>query len=371
MKKYLLSLICVIICISMLVSCNYESTNDQSLTDGDSNTVEDKVTDGNNENDGDNDGENDSDKNGGQTTQTSTLLFDYSISHKIMACDGKNKSIVIFDMNTCSDGRWLGLTKKDAVVWEFKGDYGFTGMKYRYSPYFGKYVVAFSGNAGNSVCGIIDYDTKELLWSTEAGSGFNAHGIEMLPNGDVVLFGSSGKVCYYPISTPNGGTQCSQTMYLAGAHDGIYDSDKQTVWVAYDWGVRGYKVNDGRLEEAGDASFGTEFTDKGGHAIVPCYGESGKYWVSAWQQVFLFDTDAMTLTKSFDALEAKGIAYFSDETMVLTLARIGSYDYAWETNTLIVKTKNIVYGEERYVGKHIAFSDRMFYKIIEMNPNYK
>ena len=46
MKKYLLSLICVIICLAMLVSCNYESTNDQGLTDGDSNTVEDKVTEG-------------------------------------------------------------------------------------------------------------------------------------------------------------------------------------------------------------------------------------------------------------------------------------------------------------------------------------
>ena len=305
-----------------------------------------------------------------EPTNIPNSFFDYNLEHKIIATDSKNRKLVVYDMNKCIDERWNQLRNDDAIVWEWGEKSGISSAKYRYSQYYDRYVMIIATNSAGW-CGIVDYETQEVLWKAQAN--YNSHGIEMLPNGDIVVIGSEpGRILYFPL-TQNGESSnpTSQEILLPGAHDALYDPDRETLWVVYDHGVQGYKIDENnQLIETLNVKLGEEEEDTWGHAIAACYGQKGKYLVSAWKYIYVFDAENGTMERAYNALEAKGIAYFEDGTTVMTLARVGTHSKDWLTNSFNIRTRKLKNGEEFISESYVSFSDREFYKVFAMNPSY-
>ena len=305
-----------------------------------------------------------------EPTNIPNSYFDYNKEHLFFATDSKGRMLLMYDMNKCIDEKWTKLRNDDAIVWEWGEKSGITCAKLRYSEYYKKNVVIISTNK-SGWCGIVDYETKETLWS--AAVHFNSHGIEMLPSGDVVVIGSEpGRISYFPL-TKNGESKApsSQEILLSGAHDAVYDPDRDTLWVVYDYGVQGYKVDENdQLVKTVNVSFGDTEEDIHGHAIAACYGQKGKYLVSGWKHIYMFDAETGTMTRDLVSLEVKGIAYFEDGTMVTTRARVGTYSESWLTNTFNIRTWKDLKGEKKPADSQISVPNREFYKVITANTNY-
>lgn len=305
-----------------------------------------------------------------EPTNLPNSYFDYNNEHLFFATDSKGRMLLMYDMNKCIDERWTQLRNEDAIVWEWGEKSGITCAKLRYSEYYKKNVVVISTNK-SGWCGIVDYETKETLWS--ASVHFNSHGIEMLPSGDVVVIGSEpGRISYYPLTkNDESKNPTDQEILLPSAHDVIYDPDRETLWVVYYDGIQGYKIdeNDGLVETV-NVKFGETEEDVDGHTIAACYGQKGKYLVSAWKHIYLFDAEKGTMERHTEALEVKGIAYFEDGTTVTTRARVGSYSENWLTNTFNIRTLKDKNGEVKVSDSQVSITGKEFYKVIAANAAY-
>ena len=303
--------------------------------------------------------------------QTTSGGYDSAISHKILVTDVRRGSVAILDLNKCSKDDFSDLTRKECTVWEWSGgDSSLSGVKLRKSDYYGGTVLLVTFSRGSAQ--IVDYRSQEILWS--AGNMYNAHSIEILPNGDVVVAASGnssinysdGGVYYYPADG-------ERTFFsLPFAHAVIWDPDAEHLWAAGFPGVVGLTVSDGALVEikGKGAKRPVQFS---AHDMAPIAGEPGRYWVTDNAKLWIFDGNKNTLSASakYSQKEIKGIAHFPDGTVVVSPAGKGSPSAASFTKNLYVFYDGTGNGTLRTYRTEINFPDREFYKIHAVEENYR
>lgn len=262
-------------------------------------------------------------------------VYDENLDHKVIFTDENLGGIVALDLDDLEQ-QWTKLdwkkNKNFSPIWEKNMENSsLCGVKYRYSPYYDTHVVLATGSNGKVYA--YDYETKQRLWCVVDRidnnvdiSLYNAHSIEMLPNGDIIVATSgyaggkadyeNGGLHYYPA----GSTTRSAFLSLPFAHAVLWDPSNECLWsIGYE-GVVAVKITG----EGTDATFSkipekslkkSKFT---GHDMVPVYGQDGKFLISDNGSVYLFDSDALTLTKSeyYSSSSVKGMAYFEDGTFI-------------------------------------------------------
>ena len=249
--------------------------------------------------------------------------------------DNSMGGIVALDLDNCNmQWRDLDWKKSSSTIqlWCVSlNDWGLCGVKYRYSSYYKKYVVLATASSGKVYA--VDYQTKQRLWyvndrkdNNRDISLYNAHSIEMLPNGDIIVATSgyaegsayyeNGGLHYYPA----GSTTRSDFLSLPFAHAVLWDPSNECLWSIGFEGIVAVKVtgsgrNASMTKIPGKSLKLSNFT---GHDMVPAFGMDGKFWVADNSNVYLFDSATKTLTKdiTYTASGVKGIAYFEDGTML-------------------------------------------------------
>ena len=334
--------------------------------------------------------------NAASPTDPNAVVYDKDMEHKIMVTDVKKGSIAILDLNKCT--AWKDITKRKSVVWEWN-PYGAKNIrwpnyvgngideaKYRYSEYYKSDVILACSSYGWAA--VIKYPERNVLWEALVPDG--PHSIEMLPNGDVVvassggdLWQTKGMLFYYPLSS--GSDSVYSTLQIPFAHGVQWDPQKECLWVVQMNGVVGVKVNGlGTKEGTLSVIEGTEVNfrmDSAGHDLSPMYGNPGKYWVTGQNDLWLFDTEALTLTKEYEyrknytGKSIKGIAYFPDGTMVRTLtgsdpnASADCFTTALSFITLSTAAKDpSIVNASRW---DVRFEDREFYKVRTFCKDYQ
>lgn len=308
-------------------------------------------------------------------------VYDETLDHKVILTDVTRGSIVVLDLDEREDDwrnmNWIKSGAKTRI-WEMDlGDSSICGVKYRYSPYYQKDVILVTSSAGKAY--ILDYEEKTILWQVNDRinnnfdiSLYNAHSIEMLPNGDIVIASSgyaeqgcsyeNGGVHYYPA----GSTTRGDFYNLPFAHAVHWDPDNECVWTVGFEGVVALKVTgegkNARFSKINELSYAkNQFT---GHDLVPAFGMDGKYWISDNDSVYLYDSATQTLARSRDyvASAVKGIAYFEDGTMILSPATENTYSkmlevYVTTPQTRYKPRKNLVPTAEGVYKIHVFTKD--------------
>lgn len=312
---------------------------------------------------------------------------------KLIATDVTQHSIVVFDLDACK-GDYTKLTDPfAAVVWEWDSDddpnctvykpgYGLDSAKLRYSDYYKKYVMVACSS--NGWVGIIDYENASLIWEYQLPSG--PHSVELLPNGDLVVAVSTNSgdgLYYFPLSADV--TDPVHSIPSPGAHGVCWDPQKECLWVLENLNV--YKVT---IQNMGKKS-GKLIREKGsdvpvpkggGHAFTPVYGSPGKYYLGAGIKMFLFDSDAGTLTEDFPRASVlqpkkgiKGLSAFADGTVVICGVKLtnGVSTHTWSCDALRIIDKGAAEDGSQDKITNVTFdvSKREFYKIQPFTANYQ
>ena len=311
--------------------------------------------------------------------------YDEDMDHVFLATDIKNHAIVIFDLSLSSEEGFADL--KDCVVWEWDSDEdsnckgnpgaGLDAAKLRYSPYYEKDVIIACSSGGWA--GVIDYKARTVLWEWAPGSG-NFHSIEMMPNGDVVIAGSSddGRIYYVPLSA--GETKPCHTIDSPHGHGVMWDPQNEWLWVLdYDEVYACTVSGTGKDTKLARISGYEAPFDKNpdGHVLSPVYGEPGKYWVTSSARMYQFDAETVELSPASSAYNdktVKGIAYFPDKTMVMSVAGSGDHTYDWSCGEIRIvlmvpsegKVTTLV--PRKY---NIAVEGREFYKVHPLTKDYQ
>ncbi|MBO7746357.1 S-layer homology domain-containing protein [Paenibacillus sp. MWE-103] len=232
----------------------------------------------------------------------------------VAGVDQKDNKIVVYKQNRpdWNDG--------DAVVWSWSptAKLGFRNIdkytnasdaKLRYSDFYGGYVAITTASGG--FVGIIDYETKESLFSRNTIVENNPHSIELLPDGNIAVASSTGNtLTVYAASQGDSSGYYSQVT-LPGAHGVTWDPKRNVLWAIGDYQVVGYAVT-GTVERpvltpredlAYDLPPAQGDTGAWGHDLYPVYGNDDLYWVVTGDNVFQFDAAAGTVTTEFEGYD--------------------------------------------------------------------
>ncbi len=275
-----------------------------------------------------------SNSNTSETGEITLNVFDPTLDHKVIM-DDSSKTILVVDFDKgSSPAEW---SMDNAVIWEWSTDmakgFGMQGKninidsaKYRYSEYYKKDVIIFCGSSG--WVGIIDYQTKDLLFEHQPGNG--PHAVEILPNGDLVVARSgngngNGDVLYYPIAS-GASAPSDEKVKLDSAHGICYDPKNKVLWALGDKEIVALRVmGDGVSAKLTKINgMGVNLSQGGGHVLAPAYGNPGKYWVSTGKKVWVYDSENQSISSGalrapkYSGASVKGMAYFADGTMVQT-----------------------------------------------------
>lgn len=380
MKKILALLLAGVLCLGIFAACG-ETPDNPSDTPTDSNASSGSTENG--------DGE------------LPHGVFDPEVEHKIILGDVENLKMLVLDLNKTGTD-WDDIPFEDPIwEWDPQKDpnseigktsiRGFSDAKFRYSEHYGCDVVIACNSAG--WFGVIDYENKTTLWESKVANG--PHSIEMMPNGDLLMIGSGGSadggvgsLYYYPLSVTES-TDPSGILKMESGHGIQYDPDTKLLWAVYGPGVEAISISGYGTANAKPIildGMGAKFeNDNSGHDLAPVAGEPTKYWVTASNYVWQFDTEEGTLTRKYSNASqiseksVKGIASFKDGTMVQAVAgKKGTRDEmtTYEYSTYCLR---IIYGYMT-TGKvsalktdrvDITFDEREFYKVHAFDKSYK
>lgn len=224
-----------------------------------------------------------------------------AVPNLILAMDYWNKRIVLYDLDLLEDGLSLDLAEE----WVFdKIGSTAAGLKYREDTVFGDVIIISKGM-------IVSYPEGEVLWSIKGskGSPVNAHCVEILPSGNLVIADSDGGDrlrLFYTSRLLNGDTEGAQEFVdvpLEGGHGALWDPEYEVLWALGNKGLYAYNVkgdaDDQKLVKIPD--MGAEFASDNmyGHSLTPDYTDKQYLWVTNNKQVFRFNKETGELEEKY------------------------------------------------------------------------
>ncbi len=375
MKKRILALFLLVVLAFSLVACGGDPVD--TNTGSDANLPVSS---------GDASGSSDTD-NSGSGDESVEKGYDETMEHKIIISDRDAHKILVMDLNVCN-GDFEKLPSMDeAIVWEYDlandpkretkdAGAGLDSAKYRYSPYYEKDVVVACSSDGWA--GVIDYEERTLLWESDAPILHNAHSIEMLPNGDVVVAVSKDTdeagLVYFPLSA--GVKDYSSAIPSRHSHGVCWDPENDWLWVLEAEEAVAVKVNGMGTEDAKlvrMTGLGAKSQGGGaGHAFAPVGGKPGTYWASFGGKVYQFDSvkEKMIVNQYFSNRDTKGICSFADGTVVQVVADKGTV-VSEDLHIVIRQLSDGKVKELQNVERVVTFPGMVFYKVQVFTKDYQ
>ncbi|WP_309053823.1 DNRLRE domain-containing protein [Streptomyces sp.] len=194
--------------------------------------------------------------------------------------------------------RWIPDAYHSVFDASLKGDAwkGGTSHKLRPGgPYGGTVLV--TGDGGSGFVGVIPYPSLAgYHWAINVGTGGNLHGVEMLPNGNVVVAFSDavpgapqGGVAVYTRAqgAPGAWNAASPRIFpLEDAHEVSYDPASGALWAVGGKQLVKYAYSGGELappheQDTFDLPKQSATGDAWGHDLGPVYGNSDRLWVAS------------------------------------------------------------------------------------------
>ncbi len=216
---------------------------------------------------------------------------------------------------------------------------GIADAKIRYNEFYGGYVVAAA--CGQGYFCLIDYETKECLYSYSDSTEVNPHAVELLPDGNMVVASSVGNSVTIYAATQGDNRGYFARYYLKSAHGLLWDSNLNVLWALGMNELVAYKLS-GTIEKPELVvekmyDVPTKIEEEG-HDLYPIYGEDNKLWITVSKEVYQFDTVTGTFSTDFllnnkvrgQYNKSIGNQPFSD-TVVVAYPSEGN---SWRTDTI-------------------------------------
>ncbi len=231
---------------------------------------------------------------------------------------------------------------------------------------------------GTNYAKMTDYHTGRILWScnyvqlTSETGNYNAHAIELMPNGVIAVAGSSANaITFFDSATKNHSNRVR--IDFTDAHGAIWDPHNNVLWACGKKIIRGYEVT----LENGVIAVSPKYDDvilptDNAHDFQPVYGQPGKYWVTTGSKVYIFDSATRTVSDipsdiGLTVKKVKGIGSFADGSVFQSVAT-GSNE-SWQTDTV----KGFLYNSllDIYYPVNYVNSELYIYKVHVVNFDYQ
>jgi len=129
----------------------------------------------------------------------------------------------------------------------------------------------------------IAWDTHEILWTSTVPAGDNAHSVELLPDGQIVVAGSAGHLRFFPAGAAQNSKPTSSEK-LRGAHGVLYN-DKR-LWALGTTELKQYDIRKNSLAEAKP----TIPVPGNGHDLALVHGTANhEMWLTNTRDVYRYD----------------------------------------------------------------------------------
>ena len=261
------------------------------------------------------------------------------VVYKQESLDWNDESAVVWEWTPTKTLGYIGFDRKGNLNEQRRKIDGIADAKLRYNDFYGGYVVA-------TVCGqgylcLIDYETKECLYSYKNSTEKNPHAVELLPDGNMVVASSNGNSVTIYASTQGDSEGYFARYTLTEAHGLLWEPRLELLWALGGEELVAYNVG-GTLERPElimqQSYHVPPEVKEEGHDLYPVYGEADKLWITADTEVYQFDITTGTFHTDFalyDRLRGQynksiGNQPFSN-TVVTAYPIAGS---GWRTNTI-------------------------------------
>ena len=292
------------------------------------------------------------------------------MDNKVLVSDYQSKRIIVYDLDLVGEDGDL----TEAEIWSIDG-YS-ASVKYREDTVFGNVVLHTAGYNAS----IVDYDTKELVWSAPGLAGWGVHSIEILPSGNVVTAGATDGIVriFNSANGVNNGEKASYVDYpdLPGAHGVLWDPKYNCLWALGSNDLIAYSVVDnGDGTESLKKIYGMGNTlpagGQDGHDLSADLTDSRYLWITS-SKVYRYDkeTGEFTIPKEGNGkLNKNGVKGFGNnlnKNFFYTQAKFDDKEWlnagneAYATDTIVYgywKTENFLY------LKNCVAEGAQFYKV--------
>lgn len=150
------------------------------------------------------------------------------IVYKQCCSDWNDQSAVVWEWTATSTLGYEDFDSIGTLKPERKKIDGIADAKLRYNDFYGGSVVATA--CGQGFFCLIDYETKECLYSYKNSTEKNPHAVELLPDGNMVVASSSGNSVTIYASTQGDAKGYFARYTLKEAHGLLWDPKLELLW---------------------------------------------------------------------------------------------------------------------------------------------
>lgn len=296
------------------------------------------------------------------------------MDNKVLVSDYKNKRIVVYDLDLVGeDGNLDG-----AEIWVLEGAYS-ASVKYREDTVFGD-VILHSADYNAS---IVNYETKEEIWSAAGLAGWGVHSIEILPSGNIVTAGATDGILrlFNSANVVKNGDHLEYVDYpgLASAHGVLWDPEYDCLWALGANELAAYKVIDNgdgtdSLQKIQGMGAKLPADGQGGHDLAADLMDSRYLWCTS-NRVYRFDKEEGKFLSNYkdNKLSRNGVKGFGNNlnnNYIFTQANFEDPDWEtaetpnWTTDTIVFaywKSKNFLYLKKCVSPDSAFYKARVFY----------
>lgn len=284
-------------------------------------------------------------------------------SYPVAVTDQENLEIVVYDL---AKGALTG----DAVIKRFPAfsSVGYEAAGMRFRMWNDRQVMLA---VGRNHAEMVDWNSGELLWEYTGELIWNAHAVELLPNGVIAVAGSTGNNLTF-FDSADRDNQSPVRLEMTDAHGVVWDPAQSLLWACGGNRLRAFSVEltNGVIAVQEQTSRAFQLPEAGAHDLQPVYGRAGLYWVSTAKSLFVFDSAAGVLSPArLDGVEQaniKGIGNFADGVLVQTVANASAE--SWNTDRILL----YLYNEELdwYIMLPLLSPSASLYKLRVVNFEY-
>lgn len=287
-------------------------------------------------------------------------------SNKVMACDQKNKRIVIYDFN-----KYTQTSSLDSMEVRVLNVGHTTDVKYREGTVFGD-VLVIMGDAASANSGIYNYASGKALWTTK-NPGANPHSIEILPSGNIVIASTSdNKIRLFKTSALQNNDKTTANQYtdytLEDAHGVLWDPTYKVLWALGRYELRAYAIQSSgtneKLVEVTQMRINLPEGHRGGHDLSPDYTNTRYLYITVGEFALKIDKKERAIIADYEyykLMNAQNIKGFSNNPYgnFFITGEIGTTSFAsWCTNYIYFCR----YNGSTYEKIKLTSSKSAFYK---------
>ncbi|MBP3300434.1 MAG: hypothetical protein J6M34_02885 [Clostridia bacterium] len=297
------------------------------------------------------------------------------MDNKVLVSDYAAKRIIVYDLDLVGEDGNLD----DAEVWSLDNAYS-ASVKYREDTVFGDVIL----HTADYNASIVDYETKEVIWSAPGVAGWGVHSIEILPSGNVVTAANTDGILRM-FNSANGVKNGDKVQYVdykevPGAHGVLWDPEYECLWALGAYDLIAYKVIDNgdgteSLQKIG--GMGGKLPDgaHGGHDLAADLLDSRYLWITS-TKVLRFDKEEGTFSTRYEGntkLNKNGVKGFGNnlnENYIYTQSKhddsawLSAGNEGYTTDTIVFgywKSENFLYLKKCVSDGAQFYKARVFY----------